>query len=210
MRTVEVQVFKFSELSDSAKEKARDWYREGYDFDPEYEPFETAARLLGIDLTEQRTNRKGKTYTANTIQYSGFSSQGDGASFTGSYKFVPRCCDTIRENFGTDTRLWAIADGLTALHNRLRLLQGGWLAGTITQEGRYVHKYTMDATATNDLDGEELSIELSKEFLELMRDFAEWIYRGLEQEYDWRQSDECVDESMESNEYEFTEDGERA
>ena len=68
----------------------------------------------------------------------------------------------------------------------------------------------MDATATNDLDGEELSIELSKEFLELMRDFAEWIYRGLEQEYDWRQSDECVDESMESNEYEFTEDGERA
>ena len=32
MHTVEIQVFTFSELSDTAKEAARDWYRDGMDY----------------------------------------------------------------------------------------------------------------------------------------------------------------------------------
>jgi hypothetical protein len=48
------------------------------------------------------------------------------------------------------------------------------------------------------------------EFRDLMRDFADWIYKGLEAEYDYRMSDEAVDEAMEVNEYEFTEEGEPA
>ena len=43
-----------------------------------------------------------------------------------------------------------------------------------------------------------------------MRDFAQWIYDGLEAEYEYRQSDEVIDEAMIANEYEFTEDGELA
>jgi hypothetical protein len=50
MRTVSVEVFQFSEPSEKAKEKARDSYREGFEFEPQYEDFETAAVLLGIDL----------------------------------------------------------------------------------------------------------------------------------------------------------------
>lgn len=32
MRTIETKVFEFGELSDAAKEKARDWYREGLEY----------------------------------------------------------------------------------------------------------------------------------------------------------------------------------
>jgi hypothetical protein len=122
------------------------------------------------------------------------------------------CCKEIRNEFGTDTKLHRIADELTTLHNRLRLLKGEKLTGKITQDdGRYVHKMTMDAVVY-DAEGEELAWDdpITKEFLELMRDFAQWIYDGLEAEYDWRMSDEAVDDGIIGNEYEFDEDGERA
>ena len=215
MRTMQVQVYQFSELSESAKETAREWWREAeaHDFTVEWEHYETAAKLLGIDLTEQRTNKRtGKAYTANTIQYSGFSSQGDGASFFGSFTFAPGCCGTIRAVFPKDTVLHGIADKLTALNNRIRLLHGGKLAGTITigsHSGSYCHEYTMDATATNAVDGEELDLKISDEFRDLMRDFARWIYKGLEEDYEYRMSDEAVDESIQANQYVFDEDGDR-
>ncbi len=43
---------------------------------------------------------------------------------------------------------------------------------------------------------------------ELMRDFADWIYRQLLAEFDYQSSDEAIDETIEANEYEFTENGE--
>ena len=43
-----------------------------------------------------------------------------------------------------------------------------------------------------------------------MRDFADCIYKQLETENDWRNADEQVDETLRANEYEFTEEGERA
>ena len=45
---------------------------------------------------------------------------------------------------------------------------------------------------------------------QLMRDFADWIYRQLEAEYEYQNSDEQVIESIRCNEYEFDEQGERA
>jgi hypothetical protein len=40
-----------------------------------------------------------------------------------------------------------------------------------------------------------------------LRAFMDWIYRQLEIEYEWLVSDECVDENIRSNEYEFDENG---
>ncbi len=36
-----------------------------------------------------------------------------------------------------------------------------------------------------------------------------WIYRQLEKEYEYQNSDECVDENILCNSYTFTEDGKR-
>jgi hypothetical protein len=45
---------------------------------------------------------------------------------------------------------------------------------------------------------------------ESLRDFADWIYRQLETEYEWRMADEQVDYAITANEYTFDESGRRA
>lgn len=214
METVSVEVFTFAELSDSAKEKAREWWREleSLDFNgwgDEFEAAETAAKLLGIefDRNEVPLHGGGKRSDPN-IMYSGFSSQGDGASFTGTYHYLKGSSKAIRQEFGTDNKLWAIADGLTALQRK----HGYKLAGRITQSGHYVHKHTMHLDPYRaDKNGfeidSEVDAEVGDELLELMRDFAQWIYDGLESSYDWRMSDESVDDSITANEYRFTVNG---
>ena len=49
--------------------------------------------------------------------------------------------------------------------------------------------------------------EAEDEVQTLLRDFADWIYARLEEEYEYRTSDEQVEESIRANEYEFDEDG---
>jgi hypothetical protein len=44
---------------------------------------------------------------------------------------------------------------------------------------------------------------------EALRDLANWLYRQLEQEYDYLTSDEAVDETLTVNGYTFTEEGRR-
>ena len=45
--------------------------------------------------------------------------------------------------------------------------------------------------------------------VEALRDLAHWLYRQLEQEYEFQSSDEMVDEAIIANDYTFTEDGRR-
>ena len=202
MKTKTIEIFTFDELSDKAKEKAREWWRNGFEFDPFFDSFQAAARILGIDFEYSRTHRAGPN-----IMWSGFWSSGDGASFTGGYTFAPGCSEAIRAEFPQDEKLHAIADELTVMQSRLRLLESKTLTGKITQrDNRYVHSNTMDATAY-DAEGEELEIAVSDELRDIMRRFADWIYASLEEDYEYETGDEAVDESIRANEYEFDEDG---
>ena len=73
MKTVEIGIYTFDELSEDAKERARDWYRESDEFNPEFEQFETAAKILGIEFdTRPITLMSGKTLYESHIMYSGF------------------------------------------------------------------------------------------------------------------------------------------
>ena len=45
--------------------------------------------------------------------------------------------------------------------------------------------------------------------IEALRDLARWLYRQLEQEYEFQTSDAVVDEAVVANEYTFTETGHR-
>ena len=78
-------VYQFPELSDAAKEKARSWYRElgPHDdwWDSVYEDFERVCEILGIRLkTTPVRLMGGGTRAKPCIWFSGFWSQGDGAS----------------------------------------------------------------------------------------------------------------------------------
>lgn len=199
-RTIERTVFKFSELSDKAKDKARDAVRnrdvehsDWWDF--VYADATEVASLMGIDI--------GRDGNRPAICFSGFCSQGDGASFSGWYNHKEDAHTKVREHAPKDEELHAIADGLVVMQTTARLLHGGRLYARIDTSGHYSHSGTMSA----DVEGEApaCSEEVEKDLLALFRRFADWIYEQLETEHDYLTSDKHINEYL--SEEEFDEDG---
>lgn len=205
-------LYKFEELSDSAKETAREWYRKGnldYEWwDTSFEDYAAIAEILGIDLRLRPRKSKAGTIQGYDpdISFSGFWSQGDGASFRGSYTYAKWSCAKIREYAPEDTVLHNIADNL----QRTQKKNFYQLTMQIDTRGNYSHEGTMFSANFERLDEKQWTEDAEEEILEEMRSFARWIYRSLEEEWDWINSDEQVDEAITINEYEFTEDGEIA
>lgn len=60
MREITVKLFKFDELTDKAKEKARIWFREGNDGQFEWENIQEDAKAIGLEiqmLDQHRANQ---------------------------------------------------------------------------------------------------------------------------------------------------------
>ena len=55
----------------------------------------------------------------------------------------------------------------------------------------------------------ESEYQAENDIIELLRNFMNWIYKRLENDYEWLNSNEQVDESIISNEYEFDIKGNR-
>ena len=90
MREEVIKVFKFNELDDRAKEKAREWYRSHATddewWDCTYDDFQAICEIIGIELDTKPVRLMGGGVRQEPIIYfSGFSSQGDGACFAGEY-----------------------------------------------------------------------------------------------------------------------------
>jgi len=210
MRAITSTVYKFDELSEAAKEKAREWYREGdlgYEWwDTFYDDFARIADILGIDLRQRPVKlMNGKTRYDPCIWWSGFASQGDGAMWEGDYRYAKGSCKKIREYAPNDNDLHEIADGLYQIQKRYFYR----VTAMSKHRGYYYHEYCMDIDVfcTNENGYEIDNFVHDEEVKDLLRDFARWIYRQLESEYDYLMSDEAVDECIRANEYEFDEDG---
>jgi hypothetical protein len=206
---IEKTAYRFDELDDSAKERARDWWRQGESYDSDdlldREDFETIAAILGIEFKQRAVPlMNGKTRYESTIYYSGFSSQGDGACFEGSYAYAKAAPKRIRDYARNDTRLHKIADELQAIQRKAFYS----LTATVEHSGHYYHEYCtrIDVEDSRGFDMPEID-NLSDAIAECLRDFMRWIYRQLEQEYEYRMSDENVDESIRINGYDFDESG---
>jgi hypothetical protein len=78
----------------------------------------------------------------------------------------------------------------------------------IKQNGRYSHEMTMEVDVTH-REYRKVKRDDEEEVIDCLRDFARWIYRQLEAEYGYQNSDEVVDETIIINAYEFDEDGNR-
>lgn len=211
MRTVETKVYTFDELSDRAKERARDWYRDGMETDDYAEyVIEDAARMadiLGINLrTRTATLMSGGTRQEPQIYWSGFSSQGDGACFVGTYSYRKGSTRAIKREAPQDTDLHEIAETLRDVQKRNFYR----LEASVTHTGHYSHEYS---TTIEVFDREDNYRDLGADegvVKDALRDFMRWVYRSLEREYEYQTSDEQVDETIRANDYEFDEQGNRA
>jgi hypothetical protein len=204
-RVIEKTVYQFDELDDSAKERARDWYRTlGVESDEltDYEHWTEAASILGITFDTQRGSSDPK------IWWSGFSSQGDGASFEGRYEYAKGAAKRIREFAPEDKELHRIADALQALQRR-HFYQLWAVMGRGHLSNHYSHSGTMSVDV--DRAGADMDLhDACDDLRQLMRDFADWIYSQLNSSNDYLTSDERIDEAIRINECEFTEEGNRA
>lgn len=206
---IETTVYQLDELSDSAKEQARAWYRSiGFDYDwydSVYEDFVQIAGMLGIEFrTREVKLMGGGTRQEPCIWFRGFWSQGDGACFEGHYAYRRGAPAKIREWAPKDDALHEIADRLHAVQRR-NFYQ---LHAEIRHRGHYYHEYCMVISVERD-SHQSMTDDAEDGVTEALRDLARWLYRQLEREYDYLSSDEAVDETIAANGYTFTEDGER-
>ena len=195
MKTKQVNIFKFNELSDNAKESARQWWREG-GLDSEWYEYT-------IDKTDNALEMIG--FNNIKISFSGFCSQGDGACFTGNYEYQKGALKDVKEEFPQWEALHELTEQLQLI-NRRYFYQ---LAFKLEHSGRYSHENSVTVDYVERLDGFEINgdVELFEELQCIVREFMQEIYIMLESEYDHLTSDEQVDEAITINEYEFDENG---
>jgi hypothetical protein len=214
MRPIQKVVYTFDELNDKAKDRARDWWREASAYDNFFaeQVIEDAAKIaeiLGIEFRSRAVPlMNGKTRNEPAVYFRGFSSQGDGACFEGSYSYKRGSKKAIRECAPQDNELHAIADALNEAQ------RGVFYSATATarHSGSYCHSGCMSVNVDvpEGKGSEAAAINAQSMIEQCLRDFADWIYKQLEWEYDYQNGNEAIDEIIRANEYEFTEDGERA
>lgn len=204
MKIHEIKTYLFDELpTDAAKEKAREWFRGDDDggWNSEY-TIKDATRvfaLMGFDISK--------------VYYSGFCYQGDGACFEGTWRALNGAGNAlakVKEYAPQDETLHRLAKECERI---AQLFPNTYLK--VEHSGHYYHEHCTDFTIDiHDDDGIEIEWTAAREsaekdLIEVSKDAMRWIYRQLEKDYEYSQSDEVVDENLRANEYEFTEDGER-
>ena len=136
----------------------------------------------------------------------GFWSQGDGASFEGSWSYARGPVRAIRAHAPRDEELHRIAHVLQDVQRR-NLYQ---LHTRIRQNGHYCHENTMTIEVErNSPFRQPMTDDAEAAVVEALRDLARWLYRQLECEYTHITSDEAVDETIAINMWTFTAGGER-
>jgi hypothetical protein len=183
MRIIETKVFTYDELSDAAKQKARDWYTNGFEFIPDsvIEDAQEIADILGVSDCK--------------VFYSGFGSQGDGACINGKYSYGKGALKRLKEYAPTDAVLHGIAKRLQDAQRKAFYK----IECKIKHSGNYCHAYSMHFDFYDAYSNEEV--------IECFRDFAKWLYKQLESEYEYQTLGGAVAEAIEANGYEFTENG---
>jgi len=193
--------YKYPDLSDKAKEKVLQKYVDNY---LNYDWWDST-----YDFWVDELEKFGITTTLNDISYSGFWSQGDGASFTGTLdlRVFLEAHPNIRDN-----------------HLELYLLlipySGEPLASYSISLYRISHHYCHDKTigldwAVDDWYGEEedsgylekLMEGAEDDVLSQCRDYMKELYSDLEDEWEYLTSEEALLEAIEANDWVFTIEG---
>lgn len=180
MREITVKVYSFAELSDDAKERALNAFRDinvEYDdwWEGSFDTIRTAGKLLGLEIDD---------IYFNTDLY---------CIFDADYEYVRGAAKAVHAEFPQDTELHGIARKLQDLQKR-----HFYSLSCAVTEGRSMNYYRCFRF------GEYYECD---DLGDILDDFAHWARILLRDEAEYRTSDEAVKEMIEANEYEFTEDG---
>lgn len=208
---------KFAELSDKAKERARETQRMSalsYDWwEYAYEDAKRIGALIGCEIDTRNEGR----YTSPDIWFQGFYSQGDGAGWNGYLETsqLEGALARVKAEAPQDEELHRLAELAEQLHGGMTAVQVAnrlcddednreWpdveIGMRIEVEGTERYYKTKIVTSLLPDDLEELCNDL-------VDGFAGWIFAQLRAEYDYRLSDVAIDEAIAANDPDFDEDG---
>lgn len=191
----QVTVYKFAELSDKAKEKAREWWRRASAGDLYFSEMPTEnlveiAAALGWEIDKKR------------IFWSGFYSQGDGAQFAGEFS-------AARVDVSKLAAFLAVDETLAGIAHQFKLIAEAFpqVEGSVKPHGHYSHE--MATEFSDDFPAHTKGRIFAEVWKDQTRALMKWYYSHLREAYEFEQSNEAVDDNITANEYEFTADGER-
>lgn len=177
-----ISVYSFDELEESVKETVLDKHRyTNVDYDWQefvIDDIKAVLSLIGFDVEKV---------------YFELYSQGFGACFDKtSYRYAVGGLSKLKDYAPQDSELIEIATRLQALQRKHFYK----LRADITHKGRYYHEQSMyyDNDVNDDL-------------IEIIEDICHYMYKRIRNEYDCLTSDEAIIESLNLNEFKFTEDG---
>ncbi len=142
-------------------------------------------------------------FSSIDILFSGFWSQGDGASFTAEW-----------HDYNVNAEAEEIKDApdvIQDLYNTVMEVKG--LSFFTIKRNRslyYVHSRTVYVDHVSNEEGEELenADEVENNLFRAVEHVSSTIYETLDKEYEYLTSDEIVEETLMANEYDFNEQGE--
>lgn len=197
MRTIQVELYKFNELSQEAQNSAveSEQYVNLYDdwHEHVYEKHKRIATEAGFGVKDQ--------------YHSGFWSQGDGAMFTYNDLDPKLLKEAVHSLFMT--------------REQKDLLSTAYLSGHGKHSGHYYHEHSADHHINLEVDGSEESDKLQSLIDEhytavehyitkLYRSLCQDLYKDLRSTYYELTSREAIIEGIEANDLEFYEDGKLA
>lgn len=186
-RTITTTVFTFNELTDAAKETARDWYRTGQDID-----------LDGaLDMVKGMLSQLG--WDVDTVEYSLGYSQSDHAGVVGTWR---KADVNVTDDWGTNDTFANLKAAVYEMGQSCDYL-------TTRSTGNYGPRlHEVSHIDADDTDTDVTATEhdnVNGAFLRIGR----VIYEALRADYEWSTADEQVDDSILANEYTFTAEGKR-
>ena len=186
MRTIRTKVYRFSELSESAKQKAIDWYRDGNEYHNSNEILST----IKIGL---------KQFGAILKNYSIYWDNINGCDFN----IAIETTDEIEELNGV--RLWKYLhnNNLLTYWNKYHKKTENLLNGDLPFTG-----VCFDSDFLDNIKDFVIK-PANTTFNELLTDSVYNTIKAGCNDWEYQQSDEAITDTIEANEYEFKADGTR-
>lgn len=203
MREITYKLYQFKELAPDVQEKIIERSRDmNVDYDwwrPTIDMLADMARVLGVHVSVSRN--------APDIYFSGFNHQGSGACFEGSYEYEPQAISTIESEYPTNEQLKQIANQLDDIQKKCKGLACATVKKTTHQ---YSHERTVDIDTYLDIPmeppediEESMAREVNDDVSRALRELMRYMYRVIEEEHDYLQSDGCIRESLENDDTEY-------
>lgn len=193
MRTIEIKLYTFAELTPEAQAVARSHFQ---DINVDDDWWETtigaiaeAGMMLGIEILR---DRRGYAFWFDDR----------GASMQGNYINEPGAAAAVRKEWPKEEALHAIADKLTALQERAGgKLEAIMMNGAWPDVGASVYLGNSVVYPDDDAEG------LTDSFRDALMGFVRWGHRLLMREHEYLTSGEAIEEAIDRNEIEFRASG---